>query len=238
MALTYQDWAQQLVLDISHFAAASRGIAGLMQLKESDAHFSTFYADVSHSKDTRDTMKHLKSAVESMADDLDDAKLRDLGIDPLTLPNPYSFLPAEPEPKQARIVQIELQEKITSTDNKILYSSKPNRSPVLKVIKTDGTATQVGADIFPIEISKGLYLFDMNWNLMSQLNGLTAGYYLIQVNDGEISDGKIIEIYDPATEGKLTITDSQSIRAIVASEVSKINTTGITVNSGSTGGFV
>ncbi len=188
-ALHPAQWADALRGAIAQIVGGMREIQRMSQQAEWDAYFKGWLADSSIPKDTRKTLKHLLPAVISMAEDMNDLVLADLGISASGLPAAAAFAAnSDIEPRDLRIAQIDMQESAGETAHSVLAVSKPGRTLVADVYDTSGTPLIAGQVM--TEIVAGVFHTAINWKQA----GAIAGYYIIRINDADRMDAAMVEI--------------------------------------------
>lgn len=193
--LTPTEWADSLRASIERLASSMREIESMEQQSEWDAYFSAWMSDTSISKDTRKTVKNLLPAVISMAEDIDDNVLSELGINPLLLPQNTPFSENQDiEPKALKIAQIDMIEAPDETAQAILATTHPTRTVMISIYDTLGSL--VMGEVQMSEISSGIFTYHIDWSALN----VQDGYYIIKVQDGYQMDVQQMEIQSLATQ--------------------------------------
>jgi len=196
MAVDPITWANDMRAAIAQMVGSFRVIQNAETMPEWKPYFDAWTHDPSLSKDTRKTIKSLMPAVLSMADDLDDVLLTEIGIDVAALPQPVSFdSQSVPAPKGLRIAQVDMHESPSETSHEILVLTKPTRTCMLSIHQvSDGVAVGLASEM--VEVSDGVFTHTIDWSILPVL----AGYYIVKVVDEHELDAVLVELRDPPQE--------------------------------------
>lgn len=189
MALTPTQWGDELRASIAQVVGAMRNIQTLEQQPEWKPYFDGWMKDTTLSKDTRKTVKHLLPAVISMAEDMDNTVLTELGINANALPLSSPFAANQDiEPKALKIAQIDMLEKPTATAQAVLIMTNAGRTVRLSIFTKDGVQIlppQTVAEVLP-----SIFSYSIDWSQLA----VADGYYIVKVEDGYEMDVKTVEI--------------------------------------------
>jgi len=195
MALTPTQWTDSMRASIAQMVGAMREIAQMETQNEWKPYFDAWMKDVSLSKDTRKTVKHLLPAVISMSEDISDTMLAELGINAKGLPATSPFgSNHDIEPSDLKIAQIDMLEKPSETAHAVLILTKPTRTVMLSIHDMTGTTVMPEAQVS--EVMAGVFVYHINWASLP----ITDGYYIVHVQDGYLMDAKEVEVKTPPTK--------------------------------------